>query len=82
MILVQRASDRLEFGRGRYQVRRVLPGLCLQNPNDPGFGPLGAFDDLFLHAEGNNAASRHVRRPIAPHADAFHRDERGKRNVA
>ena len=44
----RRASDRLEFGRGGFQVRRVLPGLCLQNPNDPGFGPLGAFDHARL----------------------------------
>ena len=35
MLLVQRASDRMEFGRGGFQIRRVLPGLCLQNPNDP-----------------------------------------------
>ena len=68
--LHQRASDRLEFGRGGFQVRRVLPGLCLQNANDPGFGPLGAFDHarlqpgvvVAMHQHRNDEIFSYVRR--------------------
>lgn len=77
MPLIQRASDRLEFGRGGFQVRRILPGLCLQNPCAPGFGPLGAFDHAHLqpgvvvamHQHRNDEILSYVLRGTMLHED-------------
>ena len=77
MLLIQRASDRLEFGRGGFQVRRVLPGLRLQNPDDSGFGPLGAFDHAHLqpgvvvamHQHRNDEIFSYVRTGTMLHED-------------
>ena len=77
MPLVQRASDRLESGRGGFQVRRVLPGLCLQNANDPGFGPLGAFDHarlqpgvvVAMHQHRNDEILSYMREGTMLHED-------------
>ena len=75
--LHQRASERLEFGRGGFQIRRVLPGLCLQNANDPGFGPLGAFDHarlqpgvvVAMHQHRNDEIFSYMRRGTMLHED-------------
>src|SRR5688572_23366148 len=77
MILVQRSSNRLEFGHGGFQICRVLPGLCLQNANDPGFGPLGAFDRarlqpgvvVAMHQHRNDEIFSYVRRGTMLHED-------------
>jgi len=77
MLLVQLASDRQEFERGRFQVRRVLPGLCLQNAIDAGFGPLGAFDHarlqpgvvVAMHQHRNDEIFSYVRRGTMLHED-------------
>jgi redox-sensitive bicupin YhaK (pirin superfamily) len=77
MMLVQRASDRLEFGHGGFQVRRVLPGLSLQNANDPGFGPLGAFDHarlqpgvvVAMHLHRNDEIFSYMREGTMLHED-------------
>jgi len=77
MLLIQRASERLEFGRGGFRIRRVLPGLCLQNPNDPGFGPLGAFDHarlqpgvvVAMHQHRNDEIFSYMRKGSMLHQD-------------
>jgi len=77
MLLIQRASDRLEFGRGGFQVRRVLPGLSLRNGGDAGFGPLGAFDHarlqpgvvVAMHQHRNDEIFSYVRRGTMLHED-------------
>ena len=48
MHFIQRAGDRLQGGGGPFRVFSVFPGLLLEDSDDKGLGPLGAFDHAYL----------------------------------
>ena len=45
-----RASQRQSLGRGPFQIRRLRPGLFINNGQDTGLGPLGMIDHAMLGA--------------------------------
>ena len=77
MLAIQHEFERLEFGRGGFHVRRVLPGLRLNNPDDCGFGPLGAFDHaqlqpgvvVAMHQHRNDEIFSYMRKGTMLHED-------------
>ena len=78
MKYVQRAVDRLKIGSGRFRIFRIFPGLALDDSDDKGFGPLGAFDHAYLdpgalvamHEHQNDEIFSYLRKGAMLHKDS------------
>ena len=78
MIYISPADERQPFGHGLFTMNLIRPGIALDNPRDPGLGPIGRIDHATLqpgvlvqmHPHVNDEILSYLRRGKMLHEDS------------